>query len=585
MVKRKVAAAKSAEGVTRPAKRQRASTKSDASSKEDESDAALLKLAASLKDALDAAKSVTRVSGSGIATLRRARALAASVAKALPEDPVVKQLDFDGHKKSINAVMKRLSSSCKRDWHDGWEIQWEYMGKLCGEIAEWMPDIWNAMQNGGDLRLPRACIVFCADTIAEIWSCESRSEFGHQSADVSIANEAGEVVYESYRHISNAMTWMWKELLIFDATPKAKPLSSPIMEDLRRYDETEGVFALLAGTILDEDDGSDLLDQHWTSGMYATAKKLILQRQNARVEQFTNEPTLDVYTKIVTESLKPSLIKHVRQDLAQRFPKIPLGDAVEIFKRNGLVDDIVLLIPKIGDRRTLCSIVKILSDARAKHKEKEKRKAYGIAALEILINGLTSARTNVMDEIESAFPALEDAENWLEDVVYEKYDPEVLQSDPKRVDNALARAISSIASQFVEKAAAGSSDNHWFGDHSDDDDSDGEGYKDEGARRPELSRPILDWLQALGEWPQKAEAEAVWDQVRWEDTKDPFGVNGILSAMSYHCEERKWYLTEGIRTLLKVYTCKDMAALEKYIPKTTAQRGSMISITSYPTFF
>lgn len=142
------------------------------------------------------------------------------------------------------------------------------------------------------------------------------------------------------------------------------------------------------------------------------------------------------------------------------------------------------------------------------------------------------AHTNVMDEIESAFPALEDAESWIEDVVYEKYDPDVLQSDPKWVDKALARAISSVASQFVDKAATGSSDNHWFGDDSDDDDSDGEGYKDEGGRRPELSLPILDWLQALAEWPQKAEAEAVWNQVRWKDMKDPFGVNGTLSAMS-----------------------------------------------------
>ncbi|KAG9217589.1 hypothetical protein CCMSSC00406_0010106 [Pleurotus cornucopiae] len=297
--------------------------------------------------------------------------------------------------------------------------------------------------------------------------------------------------------------------------------------------------------------------------MHATARRLIQQRQDARIEQFMNEPTLDVYTKIVTESLKPSLIKRVRQDLTQRFPKIPLGDAVEILKRNGLVDDIVPLIPLIGDRRTLCSIVKILSDARTKHKEKEGVWQCSLAD--------PRKRSN--------------AESWLEDVVYEKYDPEVLQSDPKRVDKTLARAISSIASQFVEKAAAGSSDNHWFDDDSDDDDSDGGGYKDEGESRPELSRPVLDWLQALGEWPQKAEAEAVWNQVRWKDMKDPFGVNGILSAMSYHCEERKWYLTEGIRTLLKVYTCKDLAALEKYIPKTMTQRGSMITFTSYPTFF
>lgn len=326
------------------------------------------------------------------------------------------------------------------------------------------------------------------------------------------------------------------------------------MEDLKKYNKTDAVFLLLAaqppstlalsrpqGNLKpisesadeEDEDREDRVDKHWTPEMHATARRLIQQRQDARIEQFMNEPTLDVYTKIVTESLKPSLIKHVRQDLTQRFPKIPLGDAVEILKRNGLVDDIVPLIPLIGDRRTLRSIVKILSDARTKHKEKEKRKEYGNAALRILVNGLTRARTDVMDEIERAFPALENAESWLEDVVYEKYDPEVLQSDPKRVDKTLARAISSIASQFVEKAAAGSSDDHWFDDDSDDDDSDGGGYKDEGESRPESSRPVLDWLQALGEWPQKAEAEAVWNQVRWKDMKDPFGVNGILSAMSY----------------------------------------------------
>ncbi|KAF9490866.1 hypothetical protein BDN71DRAFT_1510868 [Pleurotus eryngii] len=222
----------------------------------------------------------------------------------------------------------------------------------------------------------------------------------------------------------------------------------------------------------EDEDREDQVDKHWTPEMHSIARGLIQQRQDTCIEQFMNEPTLNVYTKIITKSLKPSLIKHVHQDLAQKFPKIPLGDAVEIFKINGLVDDIVPLTPMIGDHRTLCSIVKILSDACAKHKEKEKRKEYGNAAF--------------------AFPALEDAESWLEDVIYEKYNPEVLQSDPKRVDKTLARAISSIASQFVEKAAAGSSDNHWFDNNSDDNNSDGEGYKKEDGSHPELYRPILD---------------------------------------------------------------------------------------------
>ncbi|KAF9490865.1 hypothetical protein BDN71DRAFT_1510867 [Pleurotus eryngii] len=194
MAKRKVVAAKPAGGATCPAKKQHVSTKSDTSSKEDESDTALLKLAASLKDASAAAKGVTHISSSGITTLRHARTLAASVTKAIPEDPVVKQLDLDGHKKSINAVLKHLLSSCKRDWHDGWEIQWEYMGKICREIAEWMPDIWNIMQTR-DLHLARTCIVFCTDTIGKIWNCNSHSEFGDLDANVSIMNKASKVVY------------------------------------------------------------------------------------------------------------------------------------------------------------------------------------------------------------------------------------------------------------------------------------------------------------------------------------------------------------------------------------------------------
>lgn len=89
---------------------------------------------------------------------------------------------------------------------------------------------------------------------------------------------------------------------------------------------------LLAGTIIGtllrsqtnsflsldvDEDGLDPPDQHWTPEMLATAQRLILQMQNARIEQFINEPTLDVYTNIVTESLKPSLIKYIRNDITR----------------------------------------------------------------------------------------------------------------------------------------------------------------------------------------------------------------------------------------------------------------------------
>ncbi len=78
--------------------------------------------------------------------------------------------------------------------------------------------------------------------------CSSPShsaEYSDQDADVRIKNESGEVVFESSLHIRYALTWFWKELLIIDATPKPDPFSSTILADLKKFDQTEGVFELI----------------------------------------------------------------------------------------------------------------------------------------------------------------------------------------------------------------------------------------------------------------------------------------------------------------------------------------------------
>ncbi|KAF4568537.1 hypothetical protein EYR36_010549 [Pleurotus pulmonarius] len=480
----------------------------------------LTKLTALLENGLVLARSVDRIPPPGIATSRRVRALATSILNAIPEDLAIQTLDFDGHRKRLSSILKKLESSCKNDWHDGGDEQAEYMGQISADIGQWLPTIWDILQMGGYFHLART------------------TEYGDCDTTVYIEDDAGEVIFKSSSHISDALTWFWKELLIINVAPKADPLSSTIIADLEKYNEIEDVFALIEG--IDEE---DRFRNHWTPEMHAASKELVLRRRNARIEEFMKAPTLRLYNSLVTESLKPSLIEGVRKDLSQIRPKIPLEDAVEIFKRNDLVDDIVPIVTWTRDSKTLCSMAKILSNSRSKKEE------YGTVALKLLKQGLTDAREEIMNEIQDAFPGLEDATDWLEDVVYAKYDPEVLQKDEIQLSEVVARDVKRIVDRFVKKA---------------------QGSPYEYDRRygsedltPNLSQPILDWLEVLGEWPNQAEAEEVWEEVRWRSQDDPFGVNGILLKMSYCCEEQRPRLSEGIRTMIKVYTRKDIEALSR----------------------
>ncbi|KAF4568540.1 hypothetical protein EYR36_010552 [Pleurotus pulmonarius] len=547
---------KSIEDATPMAKKQRSM---DETASVIKSEATLVKITSLLDDALALSKELGPLTPGGISASRHARALAISLLNAIPEDPAIRSLNVNGYKNSINSTLKHLKSSCKNDYHDGYEEQAEYMEQISKKIAKWLPHIWNVLQTEGNLLLARTCIVFCTETVGRIDNCRTRAEYSDQDAVVRIKNEAGEVVFESSLHIRYALTWFWKELLIIDATPKPDPFSSTILADLKKFDQTEGVFELIEEPD-EEDDSIERFDKHWTPEMHAAGKRLVESRQNERIEEFMKAPSLGLYNRLVTESLKPTLLEGVRKDLTQRWHRIPLKDAIEIFKQNDLIDDIIPLIATTQDDTALRSIAKILSNARSKKEE------YRTTALKLITKGLFNAHSEIMNEIRDSFPRLDDAEFWLEDVVYEKYTPEVLQKDEAQRDPAVTREIETIVDEFIRKAGGYPRRDRRY-----------------GSEPPDLTRPILDWLQVLGEWPDKAKAEETWNAIRWKTNDDPFGVNGILLMMSYYCEDGRGYLSEAIRAMIKVYTCKDMQELTKYIPKRTSH-GSSSSI-SYPTFF
>lgn len=151
-------------GATRPAKRRRVA---NTDAEDEKSDATLAMLNALLEGVLILAKEVGHVSAAGHSASRRARNLMTSISDALPEDPAIQTLDFDGHRKHIGSVLERLKRVCGTDCVDDFKDQWDYMREISEDIAQWLPNIWDVLA-GGDLFLARTCIVCCAEAVQSI---------------------------------------------------------------------------------------------------------------------------------------------------------------------------------------------------------------------------------------------------------------------------------------------------------------------------------------------------------------------------------------------------------------------------------
>ncbi|KAG9217595.1 hypothetical protein CCMSSC00406_0010112 [Pleurotus cornucopiae] len=474
-------------GATRQAKRRRVA---NTDAEDEKSDATLAMLNALLEGVLILAKEVGHVSAAGHSASRRARNLMTSISDALPEDPAIQTLDFDGHRKHIGSVLERLKRVCGTDCVDDFKDQWDYMREISEDIAQWLPNIWDVLA-GGDLFLARTCIVCCAEAVQSIQNAGTAADYGDHDTDIWIADEDGEEM--SWSHISDALTWFWRELLIKAATRKADSLSPIIYADLQTFDQTEDVFGLMK--VPDNDiRGRKRFNEHWTPEMHETSEKLILQRQNALIEEFMGKPTLKLYRKIATKPVEPALVERIREALVSPRSLAPLEDAVEILMKNNLFDDILLLIPRVDrrDSKLLCRIAEVLSIARSKKEE------YGIEAIKLIREGLTLARAVVMNEISEVFPGLDVASGWLQDEVYAKYDPEILQKDPGQLDKVIAQDIERIVDDFVKQADGSSFGFRWETFHS---------HNEEASI---LSQPILDCSQALLAWPDRVEAEEVW---------------------------------------------------------------------------
>lgn len=259
--------------------------------------------------------------------------------------------------------------------------------------------------------------------------------------------------------------------------------------------------------------------------MRAAAIRLLDERHQVRVKAFERNISSLLYRQICSEApgLKEQLLESTRKYIFNQkaYPSDTAYRAsAEIFKADS-PDDLIKLFDTLPEYRNTEETKKIIFDAFAKSDSPEIRQK----ALDLIAQGLQKAKHRIREEVDQAFPYYDEAEDWLSEMIDEgKFTVKSLgtwSSDP-----AIQKAISrrdNILEKFVEKAKGQDYDDEWR-DPTDGYDSDDSDYKerlDEAV--PDLQKALLYWLEMLGNWENREEAEKIWNQVK-EETTEGFGL-------------------------------------------------------------
>lgn len=147
-------------------------------------------------------------------------------------------VNYDTHKKSLEDTVKALNKSYKRIWKYSDREQEEITNKFTGEVLEWLPILWRAIEHGLELDIVQKCLLLCTETVTNVKICTG-SDWLFGDEKMSITDSKGVTIYEG-RDVSDGLHWMWGEILVTASAQGAK--TKYIESDIERLEIQDGVY-------------------------------------------------------------------------------------------------------------------------------------------------------------------------------------------------------------------------------------------------------------------------------------------------------------------------------------------------------
>ncbi|PBL02896.1 hypothetical protein ARMGADRAFT_1159373 [Armillaria gallica] len=557
-----------------------------------------------LTDALTRAK-VIKVTPGNRAALQNARKLAASILSVLPEaedESAIKDLAYELHCVSLSSLVNELATDVKYNPEDQGDQQAHMLQCIMEEIIKWLPDIWLAMADASaDMELVRCCLMLCSSVADQVDDC--LGNYFDWTSRLVIIDSTKQTVYDGHHLVGDYMAWMWREYLVFSATRGSRiPANEAIWGE--SYDDVLNLIRRTPGESVNMD-GLAFWDDHWSAEMRTAALRLYAERHRHRINNFLEAPSVHLYTSLVSDypDIESSLLISIKQNIFGEEPSIPYTDAAKILAKSSQTEDIIYLLDRLieeGISRHNSTILVIMKHLSTMSDEEQRAHA-----LQVVRDGLETAKQDALNALVHLFPGLEDAQCWLRDLI----DAGRLTRNEDLFDDSYSERESNLSS-FAERAAQGGplSDADWAPPKKKAVGPD-DVYREEGPKR-DLVRCIRDWAQILCQWPDEKAAAEVWDTVKFDGSELLFSsVEGAEEALmdrikvadSVQAEKRHqtksptveclspssreqlftWrvtatfddyydspsyvygYVTDGLQALIKTFSCQDHLALGK----------------------
>ncbi|KAF4616752.1 hypothetical protein D9613_008272 [Agrocybe pediades] len=236
------------------------------------------RLNALIAEAVEMAKLVKPTSADD-AAVQQAHKLTNSLLNVLPgriksRENTAQILNYEYQKLLLQTSVRALQQHIIRDPIDGWEEQGAMGQEIWDTLIDWFDLIWGELtEEDVNLAVIENCLVVCSNALVGMYAIDCRAELSESEPTAYLCDEEDNTICDE--SLSQAIVWMWRELLVIAAS-RNQPTKS-ILGTINRLGLTDKVCALFRkGKEEKNPDGYTFWDAHWTDDMKEAAAKVRL---------------------------------------------------------------------------------------------------------------------------------------------------------------------------------------------------------------------------------------------------------------------------------------------------------------------
>lgn len=286
-------------------------------------------------------------------------------------------------------------------------------------------------------------------------------------------------------------------------------------------------------------EGYPFVDEHWSTEARHAATEIKSIIQNRRISAFEKQPTFVVFNSLIAGApeLEEALVETARKHFFRREKTISWNSATKIFIHAHASADVMKVIDELDTTNSPPYEATQAMRAAVSHLVHQGDE-YRTRMRVHVEYGISISQTAMWNLLESLYPNLEEAFDYLEEkITSKKLSKRVRRGSGYQI---IDRQRENILIKFRSIARRGGpGDPDYDSEEYDGYENDEVGYnrsRHEGSdyKFPKIAEALDKWLEILNKWPNETEAKDIRAKLKATNLKHPlfFSVDGISEILA-----------------------------------------------------